>query len=309
MEQRLTREQRDQLAKLCAVTFDEPMSAHTVFGVGGPADAFIEVDGVMELKKVMGFAVERRVACTFIGAGSNVLVKDGGIRGIVLRLTGEFKETSVLHAVGDEVFVAAGAAVQMPQLVRWSLEEGFRGLEIMTGVPGVVGGNLMMNAGTRSGSMSDIVDEITILDRELREMTLKAKSLRFEYRKLKLPRTACILRAVIKLRRARPDEEPLKLGELLGKRRATQPTAAQSCGCVFKNPEKVSAGQLIEEAGLKGVRVGQARVSTLHANFIVNEGKASAREILVLIGLIRDRVKQASGIHLEPEVVILGEDR
>ncbi|MBI4211714.1 MAG: UDP-N-acetylmuramate dehydrogenase [Deltaproteobacteria bacterium] len=305
----MTKEVREDLAKCAHVRFDEPMSAHTTLGVGGPADAFCDLETIEELKNVMRLAVEHRLPYFFLGGGSNLLVQDGGIRGLVLRLGGDFKIYQIGQDFGDEVLLEAGAAAHTPQLVRWSLEQGLQGMEVLAGVPGTIGGNVMMNAGTKLGCLADLIDEITVLDRNAREMTMKAKSLRFEYRHLKLPSTACVLRAVFRLKRSAALQGGPSLGDLLAKRRATQPVAEQSCGCVFKNPPKISAGQLIEESGLKGVRIGKVRISTLHGNFFINEGGATAREIMVLIRLVKDRVKEATGITLETEVVIVGEEK
>ena len=308
-EFRMTREHKEKLSILATTRFDEPMKAHTTLRVGGPAEAFMEVSTLEELKAVLKICHEYSIPYLFVGGGSNLLIRDGGIRGAVIKLVGTFDHMDIAHESGDDVYVSVGAAVSLTKLIRWSLDQGLTGLENFAGIPGCIGGNIRMNAGTHKGCIGDVVDEVTIIDRQLREVTVPRKSLDFQYRKIKLPQTAAIVRATLKLHRGDVASARSTLKTLLDRRRETQPVASQNCGCAFKNHGKIPAGRLIEDAGLKGVRVGGARVSPLHANFMVNEGTATAHDIIVLLNLVRERVKETSGVTLEHEVVIVGDER
>ena len=277
-------------------------------GVGGAVEAYIVAEDVDELKKAISWAVERDVEFRMWGGGSNTLVRDGGLRGLAISLGKGFDFTTVERSSDGDVFVSIGAATPTAKLVRWASEEGLSGLERLAGCYGTLGGNVLTNAGTDIGAIGDLVEELTVVDREGRELTMKRSALRFEYRSLKLPRTMAIVRALLKLSKSTSDEVTAKVAERMVHREETQPTGVRSLGCVFKNPEKPAAAVLIEEAGLKGVRIGGARVSSIHANFIINEGKATARDIVVLMNLMRERVKDQSGIVLESEIEIVGDE-
>lgn len=308
-ELRMTRRQRDELARLLPegrVRFDELMSLHTSIGIGGPAEAFVEAENIETLKKVMEWALAEKLDWRFFGGGSNTLVRDGGLRGLVIKLAGEFNSMSVERESGGEVFVTVKAATPTQKFVRWCSENGFSGAEKLAGIWGTVGGNIATNAGNDAGAASDLVEEITIVTRDLRELTMKKSALKFEYRGLKIPSTSVIVRALLKFKKTSPEEVAGLIDAHMKKREATQPVGQKSLGCIFRNPGKTPAGVLIEEAGLKGVRVGGARVSPVHANFIVNEGRASARDVSVLVSLIRERVKENTGITLETEIEIIG---
>jgi UDP-N-acetylmuramate dehydrogenase len=307
---RLAKAERAELGKLVkTIHFDEPMSAHTTLGVGGAAEAFAIVESFKELKDLLSFINEKEIPYYFLGKGSNMLVRDGGLRGVVVQLAGDFSEIKIVEERDGEVLLSVGAAVSTTKFLRWCNEEGLFGHEILTGVPGSIGGNVITNAGTHVGCLADIVEEVTVLDKNIKEMTMRNKSLRFEYRSCKLPRSTAVLRAIFKLQKGDNAKAKEKFKDLLDRRRETQPVAMKSSGCIFKNAGKISASQLIDESGLKGVRVGKARISELHANFIVNEGGATAKDVLVLIHLIKNRVKQDSGIALDQEVVILGDEK
>lgn len=295
-----------------AVRFDETMAAHSTMHVGGPADAFVVPQDTEMLKAVMGWAIENEVPYTFLGGGSDTLVRDSGVRGIVIHLRDGFGRLEISHESGDEMFVSADSGVHTGVLLRFAKEKGLSGVEGLTGIPGTVGGNVMTNAGTALGWISDVTEEITVVDRQLRELTVKRKGLEFSYRQLKLPRSTAVIRALLKLKKDDPAAIEERMNGLLEKRSTTQPRGYPTLGCVFKNPEKGgkqkgSAGALIDEAGLKGVRVGKARVSEVHANFIVNEGGATAKDVEILIGLVRENVKERFGVTLEAEIHIIGE--
>lgn len=307
----MTREQKAELAKLLPegrVRFDEPMGLHSSMGVGGPVEAFATVEDIAELKSVVAWAMERTIDYRVWGGGSNTLVRDGGLRGVAIQLGKGFDALAVDRTDNDVVYVQAGAATPTQKFVRWCADEGLAGIELLAGCWGTVGGNLLTNAGGDGGAIGDLVEEITVVDREGRELTMKKTALRFEYRSLKIPRTMTVVRALLKLTRSEPSAVQQAIEKKLESRGERQPMEAKSLGCVFKNPEKTPAGVLIEEAGLKGVRIGRARVSAMHANFIINEGKAAARDIIVLMNLIRERVKEQTGIVLESEIEIVGDE-
>lgn len=311
MSLRMTREQKAELLRLVQrgeVRFDEPLARHCAMGVGGPAEAFVIVESIEELCGLIRWAMDQTIDLRMWGGGSNTLARNGGVRGLVVKLGEGFSGVELGQDLGNQAVVRAGAATPTAQLTRWCAEHGFSGLECLSGCYGTVGGNLLMNAGMPEGSIGDVVEEVTVIDREGREVSLKRSALRFEYRSLKIPRTMALIRGLFRLRRASPEEVQSAMEKLLVRREETQPTGSRSLGCVFRNLDAAPAGKLIEEAGLKGVRVGGARVSALHANFIINEGRATARDVEILINLIRERVKDQTGISLEPEIVIVGEE-
>lgn len=306
--------QKNELVAIAldGVRFDERMAPHSTIRIGGPVDAFVLPRDIETLKSVMRWAVESEIPHLFLGWGSDTLVRDGGVRGVVINTAQGFKRIEIACESGDDVFVTAESGVSTSTLVHFATENSLSGVEGLAGIPGTVGGNIITNAGTSLGSISDVVDEITIVDRQLKELTIKRKALEFSYRRLKLPRSTAVIRTLLKLRRGNCQEIKQKIGVFLEKRRQTQPVGVLTLGCIFKNPQKdgkksSSAGGLIDEAGLKEIRVGKARVSDVHANFIINEGGATARDVEVLIGLIRERVKEKFGILLEPEIHVVGE--
>lgn len=311
-----------------AVRFDEPLTNYSTMSIGGPADALVVPRNCEMLKSVVQWAVENEVPYMFLGGGSDTLIRDDGVRGIVIRLKEGFNRLEVSHESGGDVFVIAEAGVTTGTLVSFAKENGFKGVEGLSGIPGTVGGNVMTNAGTSLGWISEVIEEATVVDRQIKELTIKRKALEFSYRRLKMPRSTAVVRALLKLKRDDPAAIEQRMKELLEKRKATQPHSRPTLGCIFKNPgdqsrvtparqsisggshasRVVSAGRLIDEAGLKGVRVGGARVSEIHANFIINEGGATAKDVEILIGLIRENIKEKFGILLEPEIRIVGDN-
>ena len=309
----LSAEQKSVLLEIArdAARFDEPLANYSTMRIGGPADALVAPRDPGMLKSVMRWASENEINYMFLGGGSDTLIRDGGIRGVVIHLKDGFKNCEVLQQ-GDESFVKAGAGVPTGFLVNFAKENGLKGVEGLAGIPGTVGGNVMTNAGTSLGWISESVEEITVVDKHLRELTIKKKALEFSYRHLRLPRSTAVISATLRL--ARDDQSSIdqRISELLNKRKTTQPYGQPTLGCMFKNPEKggkksASAGALIDEAGLKGVRVGKARVSDIHANFIINEGGATSKDVEVLMGLVKEHVKEKFGTILEPEIHIVGE--
>ncbi len=281
------------------VRLHEPMSRHTSFRIGGPADAFIEPEDVEALRLLTGRARKAKVPI-FIMGGTNLLVRDGGIPGVVVRLTKfgriEGPEEGLLYAEGG---------VGMPRLLKYALQRGLSGLEFAAGIPGTLGGSVAMNAGTRSGEMKDVVRKVRVVTTAGKILDLSSEEIGFGYRRSRLPQgfVVGVWLAVKTGDRARLEST---VKECLQRRNATQPVEMPNAGCVFKNPPGDSAGRLIEAAGLKGASVGDAQISTKHANFIVNRGHATAGDVLSLIHLVGKTVEEKFGVTLELEVKIVG---
>ena len=297
------------------VQFDVPMGRHTYIRVGGPADILAFPDDPEEMAAVIRLAGEHGMDWRVIGDGTNLLVRDGGVRGILIVPGKGFGYIRQSPAGGKAVRVTAGAGVKMPTLCRYAAKNGLAGMNFAVGIPGTVGGGLMMNAGTAEGTMADVVESIHILDRQGRVRKLSKNQLRFSYRRLSwqdsesedLNGTAAVTGASFSLTRSDAGMLMEEAGKRLEIRRKTQPMGQPSAGCFFKNPETGrSAGELIDRAGLKGKRVGGAAVSEKHANFIINRGDATAAEILELGGFIQKEVSVKFDVDLEFEVKIVG---
>ncbi|MBW1739965.1 MAG: UDP-N-acetylmuramate dehydrogenase [Deltaproteobacteria bacterium] len=292
------------------VLFDEPMWRHTTFRIGGPVDALITVKTEQEIRDVVIWARDRGYPITIIGAGSNLLVRDEGMRGLVLKLADDFEAIHLVPQANDNsAMITAGAAVLVRRLGKYALDRGLGGLNFTLGIPGTVGGALRMNAGAWGACMADRTSSIRVLGRYGDVVSMSRGQLRFSYRGLDLEKGTIILSGQFKLQYV--DREALRKEavHMQKRRRSSQPLFFPSAGSVFRNPPgQKAAGELIDQAGLKGRRVGEAEVSTKHANFIVNKGHAKASDVLDLIRQIQETVFERFGIHLEPEVTILGEE-
>lgn len=282
----------------------EPMSRHTTLKVGGEADVFLIPEGADSLKRLMSFARKLKAPVTPIGNGSNLLVRSGGLPGIAVSLKG-LTGLEILNP--EEGLLRVEAGVPMNRLIREGLAAGFEGVWYLTGIPGTVGGALYMNAGTRHGEIEQVVREVTWLSRGGRVTTSPREELDFSYRHLDLPKGAVIVEGLLALGVAE-DIDALKAQrrEVLDYRMATQPLQTPSCGSVFRNAPEGAAGRLIDEAGLKGVRVRGAQVSEQHANWIVNVGDATPEDILTLMQLVYDKVLEIHRVKLIPEVQVVG---
>lgn len=285
------------------VLYDEPMSRHTSYGIGGPADALIFPKDVEDLKVILRIAGEERIPYLVLGGGSNLLVRDGGIRGIVINLEGAFQE---LSSQGEAVKAEAG--VRLSRLLAFSAKRGLSGLEPLTGVPGTVGGAVWGNAGAFGGAIADRLVKLRLVTCSAEELILDRKHLAFSYRRSSLPEGSVIIEATFALTKGDPLAIRQRIFKLLVQRNRSQPVALRSCGSVFKNPPGDYAGRLIEAVGLKGLRRGDAQISPKHGNFIVNLGGAKAGDVLALIEVVKDRVKKEQGVELELEVKVVGED-
>lgn len=269
---------------------------------GGPADIFVKVNDTEELKFLLKLAKEKETPVTVIGNGSNVLVKDKGIRGIVvkLNLNDIKKENEILNA---------GAGVLLSKLARMAQEAELTGMEFASGIPGSLGGAIYMNAGAYGGQVGDKIIETTYLDENLDVKTIAKEEQEFSYRKSIFQKNNwIILGGKIKLEKGNKGEIKNKMEEYSKSRREKQPLNMPNAGSTFKRGEGYITAKLIDECGLKGYRIGNAEVSTLHAGFIVNKGNATARNILELIQYVQEKVKEKFNMNIEPEIRILGED-
>jgi UDP-N-acetylmuramate dehydrogenase len=282
--------------------FEQPMSAHTTWGVGGPAWCVCRVTSEEEAGFVVRSTHEAGMPWMPLGRGSNLLVADKGFNGVMLRLAGPLAS---LRREDEKVWAGGGA--HMPAVVKLAARKGLAGLEWAAGIPGTVGGAVATNAGAMGSDMSQITKEITLLLSDGEITILPGDQVAFTYRKCELPEHSLVLAALLKLALDNPEAVSQRSEQALAKRRESQPGNQPSAGSVFKNPPDDYAGRLIDEAGCKGMSVGGAQVSRVHANFIVNRGRATARDVMALMGQVREKVREASGVVLEPEVEVVGD--
>lgn len=282
------------------VKFRAPLRDYTSFRIGGPADVLVVPADVDDLSRLVRQAHVAKVPVFVIG-GTNLLVRDQGIRGVVVSL-------SRLKAIRDEPdgVVYAEGGVVMPMLMRHAITRALSGLEWAAGIPGTVAGCVVMNAGTRLGEMKDAVKAVRVIDPLGRIIDCPASAIQFSYRRALLPR-GIVVGVWLQLKPAQREKIERVVKEYLRYRKNTQPLTLPNAGCVFKNPEHDAAGRLIEAAGLKGARVGDAQVSEKHANFVVNLGRASAADVIALIKRVGRTVEQQAGITLELELKIVGQ--
>lgn len=289
------------------VVLNAPMAEHTTLKVGGPADILVFPSDREDLRNLLALLRERGIPAFFLGAGSNLVVRDGGLRGAVVSLAEGFRGLGRREGPRGRESFWADAGVSMRRLVRWTVDEGIGGFEALSGIPGTVGGALAMNAGAWGTEIGERVLQLEIMDPEGEVWVLDRAELRFAYRQLELPQGSVILGALFWGQAAPGAEIKERVQEYLRRRRDAQPLQDPSAGSVFKNPPGEKAGRLIDQCGLKGVRVGDAEVSRLHANFIVNAGMATAGQVVALMGMIQERVYVKFKTRLEPEVRIVGD--
>ncbi len=293
------------------VKLNEPMSGHTSFRIGGPADVLVLPADREDLTAVIAQAREKGLPFMVIGGGTNLLVKDGGIRGVVVSLAkmSALSITRSYRSVGGafaEISAEAGAG--LPQLLSFTVEQGLTGLEYATGIPGTVGGAVCMNAGTAQGEIGDVIDTVTLLSPEGDVVTRQRDEMAFGYRTAAVPPDHVIVEVRIVLRHGERDAIKARVRELQESRKKRQPWGLPNAGSVFKNPLDEAAGKLIETAGLKGLTVGRAQISEKHANVIVNLGGARAADVLKLVSVVKERVLEVHKIRLELEIKVVGED-
>jgi UDP-N-acetylmuramate dehydrogenase len=284
------------------VRFKEPLSFHTSLRIGGPADIFVVPQDVEDIRLALSFAEREQLPVEVIGGGNNLLVSDRGFRGVVLRLEGCLGRAE-FH--GEEA--VAGAGVSLSALIREAAALHLGGIECLVGIPATIGGAIAMNAGTPDGWIGDFVSAVYFLHPDGTMGEFKPGAGSFSYRVFQAPPGAVLIGARLELHR-RPQVEIQKdIKMRLKKKKASQPLALASAGCVWKNPQGDVAGRMIEKVGLKGKRLNGAEISAKHANFIVNRGGARAADIKALMDMTRERVRTQWNVQLEPEIRMLGE--
>jgi len=283
---------------------NEPMSKHTSFRIGGPADILVQPENIREFCELQELMVQESLPWQVIGNGSNLLVCDSGIAGIVVQLGDSFSKVSI---EGTIICCQGGALLSV--VASRALEAGLTGFEFAGGIPGTVGGAVVMNAGAYGGEIKDVLESVTVLTPEGSVVVLEADDLNLAYRHSSVAENHfVVLEVVLNLTQGDPEEIRAVTKELTQRRVSKQPLHLPSAGSTFKRPNGYFAGQLIEEAGLKGVRYGDAQVSEKHCGFVVNVGKATCHDVWTLMQLIRRVVRDRSGVLLEPEVRLIGRE-
>lgn len=285
------------------VRLHEPMKKHTTFRIGGPADYYLCPHSTEELQKILQICKENKMEFFVLGNGSNLLVSDKGYRGVVIRL---WKNFSDIVTKEDTITVKAGALLS--KVAAEALEEGLTGMEFASGIPGTIGGAVVMNAGAYGGEMKDIIKEVTVLTKEGDILTISKEEMNFGYRTSVVKEKGYVVISVVLQLKKGDRAEIRKVMDDLKERRVTkQPLDMPSAGSTFKRPEGYFAGKLIMDAGLRGFSVGGAQISEKHCGFVVNKGDATAADVLGLIKEVQKRVQEKFGVALEPEVKFLGE--
>ncbi len=281
------------------VSFNAPLKEYTSFRIGGPADVLVEPADVEDVARLVRQTAAQKLPLFVVG-GTNLLIRDKGIKGVVVNL-------GMLRAIREEpgAVLYAEGGVGMPTLIGYAIRHALAGLEWAAGIPGTVAGCVVMNAGTRLGEMKDAVKAVRLVNRKGEIVEIPASEIPFAYRRAALP-AGVVVGVWMQLKAGVRAEVEKAVKDYLHYRRDTQPLALPSAGCVFKNPPKDSAGRVIDSAGLKGAQVGDAQVSDRHANFIVNQGQASAKDVLALIRKVRAAVAKKTGVKLELELKVVG---
>jgi len=284
------------------VLFDVPLRRLTSMKVGGPADCLLFPRNVEELGRVVRYATRRNIPFMVLGKGTNLIVRNNGVRGWVISLAQGMKK---VKAEGEVIEAEAGVPLQ--RVVQFSIRKGLTGLEPFFGIPGTVGGGLVMNAGAWGAELKDITLSVTLMREDGEIVERSRPKLKFSYRQLALPASWIVVRGRFQLKKGVKEEISARVKSYSEMRKRSQPLDYPSAGSIYKNPKEGPAGKWIEEAGLKGFRIGQAMVSDHHANFIVNLGKATAKEVTSLMECVEKKVFEEKGISLEREVKVVGE--
>ncbi len=288
----------------CDIIAREEMSLHTTLRIGGPADIFAVPKDVLSLKYLLMYLSEKGIPVTIIGGGSNILISDHGIDGVVISSQSLTRVEIIERAdTFSRLFVESGTPLQ--SLLNMSKQEGLSGLEGLVGIPGSLGGAVKGNAGSFGIEIGDVIESIAVMDLKGNISIIEKEEAKFGYRSSGIPE-GFVLSVIIRLKRDDPQEVSKRMSIHLEEKRERQPISLWSAGCVFKNPEGVSAGRLIDEAGCKGMRRGDIEVNEKHANFFINKGKGNASDFIALMDEVKARVFTSFGIELEPEIRILG---
>ena len=287
-------------SKIC---FDEPMKKHTTFRIGGVADYFVMPNTIEDVQAITALCKTSKIPYYILGNGSNLLVGDAGYRGVIIQL---YKNMSKMVLMGENIVVQAGAILS--QVANMALEHELTGFEFAAGIPGTIGGAMIMNAGAYGGEVKDVVTQVTVLTTNGEIEHLTGEEMQFGYRtSLAAKKQHIVLEATIKLQKGKKEIIRTWMEELKKQRTTKQPLNFPSAGSTFKRPEGYFAGKLIQDAGLAGFQVGGARVSEKHCGFVVNVGEATAKDVDTLMKQVSERVREQFGVNLEPEVKRLGE--
>ena len=301
MNQKQKKDIRKMLTSV--MTFDEPLAKHTTFGIGGPADCMVFPETREELSKLLKYAYQKKISAIFIGSGSNILVWDKGFDGIVISLKKSFKNLTIKR--NSQIIVEAG--VMLGTMVKQAMAAEIGGLESLIGVPGTVGGALIMNAGAFGSEISKYFEEAKTMTIEGDTKSYKKGEIEFSYRHSTFPKNEILLEATFQCKRGKPADILKERKIASDGRKSNQPLKFRSAGSIFKNPsDSLAAGYLIDKTGLKGTERGGAAISEKHANFIVNMGDATAADVLYLIKLAKKYVAKKFHINLELEVKLIG---
>ncbi|MCX5782372.1 MAG: UDP-N-acetylmuramate dehydrogenase [Elusimicrobia bacterium] len=304
MENRRRNIRKDLASQISSIVsslkLDEPLKKHTTFKIGGPARYFVEAANKKEIQNLWNFTHKERLPLFVLGGGSNILVSDRGFDGVVVRLTGEFK---------DFVFQAeklvAGCGVSLAKIVNECVQRGLSGIEYLAGIPGTLGGAIVGNAGSSDAWIEDIINSVKAINENGQIAEILKKDILFRYRVTNLEKKV-LLESTLNLKKSTKNDIVKKIKENTDRRLESQPIESWNAGSIFKNPQGDYAGRLIEQAGLKGLKFGGAKISEKHANFIINSGDAKSSDVLELIKVVRHKVKEKFGIDLELEIKIIG---
>jgi len=287
--------------------FMEPMKNHTALRIGGNADVFAFPADVVSLKNMLTALKDKGIPFIPVGGGTNLLVRDGGVAGVVVSLR-DSRRIELVKGENDPVTFFVESGLPLQRLVSFSKENGYSGIEGLVGIPGSVGGAIVGNAGAFGYTIKNVLISATVMHAYGKIDVMDAAELGLEYRSSKIPAGTIILSANIRLRRDIREDIAKRIDSFLGKKRERQPISELSAGCVFKNPEGTSAGKLIDEAGCKSMRIGDVEVSSVHANFFINKGNATASDFMKLMDEVRLKVMAIFGVGLEPEIRIVGRE-
>ena len=299
MIETIMNEINNETASLCLM--NESLKKHTTYGIGGPADLMIFPKSKQDLIKVIEIINDNKIQLTILGSGSNVLVSDNGIRGAVISLKNSLKQIEV-----DENILYAECGTMLGKIVKHAVKNNLIGLENLNGVPGTLGGALIMNAGAWGGEISENLIHVEIMNSKNEIQKIQKKDLNFSYRQSSFDKDDILLSAKFNLKKADKDIIKENFIEAQSGRKKSQPLNKRSAGSLFKNPKNNSAGKLLDEAGLKGFSIGDAKISEKHANFFINDGDASSRDMLMLIKKAHKEVKDKFNVNLSLEVKLMG---